>query len=275
MPILGVWFGKGPVWQTFDRWFGRADERARLERKLEVLIGLHNSQRFTDMVHAPSTWSPAAVESLREHINADWFGLVPDGVGGWQRPGELDEPASAKGVGGWVGWRGDAEAVARETVIRAIEVSLGVEHHAWNPERPVTADDYGISSSVSPRNWPIEFWCTTPAPSFGAALAWRRDRDDTTRGLVTVVWFTPADGQTLTNEIAGDIEHFAVPTVADSRFGSWLIAQSTIDPIAVQTWTASARGEWLAPLPTLFAHGDVTTISPSLEVGGVDPDASY
>ena len=270
MPALVVSYGKGPVWQAFDRWFGRADLQLRLARKVEVLTGLHAAERFTDFAHAPSTWSAAQVDALKEHINADWFGLVSDGTGRWSPADVADRPPTAEGIGAWLGWRGDAESITRETVIRAIEVSLGVAHRDWNPAAPVTADDYGISATEAPRNWPIEFSVVSPAPAFAAALSWRHDAGDESRGLVSVVWFVPGDGRLVA------LPDESMPTdTAESRFGSWFITQAQIDPIPVATWTPTARGDWRSPIAALWSHGAVRTVAPTADAGGVDTNANY
>jgi hypothetical protein len=248
MPLVAGIYGKGPIWQRFDRWFSRADPSVRLERKLEVLAFVHATDRFTDFDHEPSTMSPDQVEELKVHINRDWFGGAA-----------------------WPNWSGDAEAIVREAVIRGIEVSLGVPHRPWNSGTPVSLDDYGLSSgSEPPRNWAIEFWTVGAAPWFAASLTWRHDRGDPQRGLVIVTWLTPSDralvrtldqsqAQTQSSDAGSGVD----PVDASGRFGSWIIGQQhheTIGPPA---------------LPDVRSHGNVVTVSPSLDEGGVDPNADY
>ena len=271
MPHLAKPIGRGVVWWAFTRWFSRADPQPRLGRKLDVLVSLHAGTRFTDLEIIPSTWTDEAVADLKQHINADWFGLQSDGDGGWSDLDGLDDPPTGRGVGGWANWWGRAEPVTREVVIRALEVSLGVDHHAWNPDEPVTLDDYGLAyDAAPPRNWPIDFAAAAPAATFGASISWAHDRDDPQRGQVSVVWTVPGDGTPLASAVADDD-----PVSAGTRFGSWVVGQETHEVVAYETWAPSPRGEWPPPIPTIWSHGSVVTEAPDLLTGGVDPDADF
>ena len=53
---------------------------------------------------------------LADHIDLDWFGIKPDAG---------DESPTSRY---WYYWQGDAQAIVRETMIRTIEVALGLDH---------------------------------------------------------------------------------------------------------------------------------------------------
>lgn len=277
---------KGPVWQSFDRWFGRSNLQQRLQRKLDVLVSLQQNGRFTDFVPAGTTMPPAQVQLLKQHINDDWFGLPKLPGGGWGPPNPPNTSPSGPGTGKWVNWWGDAETIAREAVIRAIEVSLGLHHHDWTPANPVTLADYGISASAPPaRDWPIEFWWICPLPTFQASLTWRHDHANNNRGLVAVTWLTPSNGDELFHELdhtprtqpnPGQYIGWAVdPADAPSRFGSWLIGQGDNDTVHPPSWSPTPSGTWPSTVDGVWSYGEIVTVSPELLDGGVDPQANY
>jgi hypothetical protein len=238
MPSIAELHGKGEIWQLFDRFFSRSDPQARLTRKAQVLAFLHTNQRFTSFPYQPSSLTPDQVEGLKSHIDTDWFGGT-----GWQS---------------WGG--GETEGIVRETVIRALEVSLGLPHHRSTQERPIAFEDYGLGPpdepAEPPRNWPIEFWTVSGVPYFAASLTWRQDRDEPQRGLVIVTWLTPGEATSLAGAGEADLD----PTDATGWTGSWIIRHE-VNEVSSPTRATSA--------------GAIVTVSPAAENGGVNAELEY
>jgi hypothetical protein len=227
MPSIAELHGKGETWQRFDRLFSRRDLRVRRNRKARVLEFLYSGASFTSFEY-DSSLTPEQLAELKDHIDTDWFGGR-----------------------GWPSWKGDTEGIVRETVIRALEVSLGLPHHDRStPARPVSLED-------SPRNWPIEFWSVSGAPYFAASVTWRHDRDDPQRGLVIVTWLTPSEATFLSGAGAAVLN----PTEAAEWTGSWIIRHE--------------QNEVSSPPPDVRSGGEIVTVSPAPDSGGVDAGLDY
>jgi hypothetical protein len=288
-------FEKGPSWQIFDSFFSGPE---RIKAKLFVLEALWTQQRFTafaDLVApglppdfvpptAPFSNDPnftVTLPSLIEHANRHWFGLPligadPTSSNSWGDHVDVD-PNDPRTVGFWRDWGGNAEAVLRLTFIRAIEVSLGLDHPTdangdpieptvvpnsadgaiatlysghvgpngpFAPALPVVAAQ--PASSVSPyfaRNWPIEFFWICGVPDFQGSVTWRRGRQpgpaDGGRVIVTVL--TPGSSHhTVYDDLEKDPMHPPAP-LAPSPDG----APHVLDPVSCSdrfgSWTVGHR----------------------------------
>ncbi len=102
------------------------------------------------------------VAQNKAHLNQHWFGK---GAGS----------QNANTTGWWNGWKGDAEGVMRQTLIRALEVSLGVEHG----RDPVPAN--------RTRHLPLDFYWVCGVPRLESYISWNSNQ-------VTVVVITPGFG---------------------------------------------------------------------------------
>ena len=254
MPYVLSHKGKGPIWSMFDRYFSPTDLAKRLRHKLEVLWALHANPRFTDFDRGPgsSGITVSQLALLKQHINRDWFGLSDDGS-------SSITPADGC-TGAWQGWRGDAEGIVREALIRGIEVSLGLDHLSWTGDRPEPLQDYGIGSYGTPRNLPMEFWCVAPFPYLQAAVSWR---DSSEGGCVEIDWLVPAAaGQEFLSELGASTGHFAVdppnPGGESAGCGSWIVGQAQTQP------QAGGGGQSIQ-----VSSGAVVVVQPTLEAGGV------
>jgi hypothetical protein len=230
MPHPVIQLAKGPVWILFERMFSTRDLAQRLQNKLDTLESLHATERFTDF-RANGSMASNEAEALREHINSDWFGLSR-GANGRLRAATAPDPTRLEtltATGSWRGWHGDAEAISREAVIRALEISLGVNHLAWTGKRSEALREYGIARGTPPmRNWPIEFWCASPLPDFQAAVSWR---DASAEGRVTLTWLVPSSGQAYVSDLTQAGEAFELnPSAARERYGQWIIGQERTRP---------------------------------------------
>jgi hypothetical protein len=250
-----MWFReKGPIWTIFDHYFSNPDYDTRLRHKLEVLCGFHRTQHFTDYDRGPGK-SGLDIPELKRHINRDWFGLSEDGC--------TSTVPEHGGTGIWQGWRGDAEGIVRDALIRAIEVSLGLEHLPWTGEREDPLGDYRIGSDGPvPRNWSMAFWASGPVPWLQASVAWNAGEDED--GRVEVTWLLPAARQRFQGDLSTDTNEYDVnppnPGPGGPRNGSWIIGQESTRP-------ELGRGTRIIHV----SRGPTVVVQPTLAAGGVKP----
>lgn len=265
MGIVVSWFCmvKGEKWWIFDRLFCRSDLDKRLKHKLDVLESLHRSRQITDFDRESST-AGINVEEFKNHINKDWFGYRQGEDGGLEPPGapDLARRDTIAPTGAWKDWAGDAEGIVRETLIRAIEVSLGLSHLKWNGDRQNPLADYRVvRGEPCARNWPIEFWCVGPVPVFQGSVTWRQDGEG---GRVIVTWLLPSAANPVASDFSRSTGDFIVNPANPSdgeRFGSWIIAQQRTAQVD------SGAGGKIA-----VSTGEPVVVSPSLKSGGVEPN---
>jgi hypothetical protein len=198
---------------------------------------------------------------LADHIDHDWFGIRPDSDG-------------SRGTSRyWSYWRGDAQSIVRETMVRAIEVALGLDHREAAPD-------------VRRRQWHISVLTACGIRWFEGWVSWRRVGPDPEGGHVLVLLLTPTHGKpaepTLLRPTHSSPANppgppYAVnPQRAEGDQGLWAIGsvlEQRIDP-------ESASAQWLPagqfPRPHLGpvyeGKGDVVVVAPAEVQGGVLPD---
>ena len=223
---------------------------------------------------------------LDVRLRDDWFGR--------------NDPPQKATTGYWVGYRGDVEAVLREGLVRAIEVSLGITHDDPPPEPAVPPS----------RAWPIEVQWKCPNPWFEVWVTWREQGPGSGDGRVTMLIATPPDtSNRLVTEVrmpppgADGLHTVTVPleepTAADATQGMWVVSHEShvphvlddlVDTAAgnavvgqVDNSPAQARGQvlpralplgqWVVPPPstTWVDQGDVVVVAPPPYAGGADP----
>jgi hypothetical protein len=240
----------------------------------------------------PSTFSHRGMDDLARHrshddrirhLNEDWFGLGPDG--------NRQRPSAAVATGDWWNWGGDAEGIVRETLIRALEVSLGLPHDA----RGYGTTTGGVATDASPpnpwpkrkRRWPIQFFWICASPMFLGWVTWARFGKGRTEGVVTVILTTPgASNSWLTTKLtAGDnpllhgsadygaSNDAAHPLDGDGIRGVWVVGHETTSyATAPKTNPRPQHGKWVKTDPGLFiGDGPLVVVQPSEEDGGVLP----
>ncbi len=225
---------------------------------------------------APVSAVPLPTQApLSERLDSDWFG------------GGATPIAQGQPTGYWVGYQGDVEGVLREGIIRAMEVSMGINH----------AGDAGAAT----RRWPVDIQWKCPNPWFEVWVTWRRHQADSTQGQVNMIIATPPDKY---NRLATEPLHppsvpgvpavptpLPEPTTADDRQGMWLIThehhiQHTVDqlvdvaeqsPVGVLLDAIGAlfglpKHQWAVPMPTTYWEdtGDVIVVAPPSYAGGAD-----
>jgi hypothetical protein len=126
-------------------------------------------------------------------LNECWFGMKQNQAGGWDLP---QPPAFPTGF--WNGFQGDPHAIFRAGLIRALEVSLGIDHGApWSGA--TDAGNAGIGTKIrewfgkvtgTARDWPIEITWVCQGPFFQSWVTWMKGSGGS--GHVSLTFTTPA-----------------------------------------------------------------------------------
>ncbi len=244
-----------------------------------VLASLRNG---TPLANIPWVTS-AAVQGiaiprapLDIRLGEDWLGL--------------NDPPGQGTTGYWVGYKGDVDAVLREGIIRAIEVSLGLEH--------------GEMPNAATRFWPVDVQWKCPNPYFEVWVTWRGHQQDA--GQVTLLIATPPDkvNRLLTEPrlppapptgVTPVTTPLVAPTNAGEIQGMWLVTHERHVPLVrnlrVDTEVEGAAevvdvivGDggplllldpniWDIPMPSTCWEdvGDVVVVAPPPYAGGAVP----
>jgi hypothetical protein len=205
---------------------------------------------------------------LADHIDQHWFGLDSS-------PGEPSRGTSRY----WSNWRGDAQSIARETLVRAIEVALDIEHGARPPRSPS-------------RRWHISLLTSCGIRWFEGWVTWQRLGDAPEAGQVSVLILTPTHGKpvepTLLRPLPAPegapqrpafrhpgLPYSVNPRRAEGQAGMWAVGslfeyrQDPVEPSG--KWVGS--GQFPRPRlgPTYVGQGDVVVVAPPEDQGGVLP----
>jgi hypothetical protein len=198
---------------------------------------------------------------LADHIDTDWFGIKPDSP----------EPTGTSRY--WSYWRGDAQGIVRETILRAVEVALGLDH------------DEPLGAGEPRQRWHISLLTACGIRWFEGWISWRRVSNAAEGGHVVIFLLTPTHGKpaepTLlrpTSSAPGTpgAPYQVNPVRAEGDQGLWAVGallEQRHDPEP-----ASAR--WVSPGtfprpqlgPTYEGRGEVVVVAPSETQGGVLPD---
>ena len=147
---------------------------------------------------SPPPGYPNAAER-RKHVEEDWWGWRPplpatrdqgDPSDPKQRP---FNPISNPTTGFWKHWYGNAEAVFRETMIRALTVSLGLPRAVQR-----ATDEQPQAALANGQHWPISILWKCPCPWYEGWIEFKEyPGDGPNDGHVTVILSTPAHGRTV------------------------------------------------------------------------------
>jgi hypothetical protein len=223
-------------------------------------------QPVTDILRNPSIDIPGrnhphqTTAALADHIDKDWFGI---------KPGSQSDPTSRY----WPYWEGDAQGIVRETIVRAIEIALGLDHDDAAPEE-------------LPRQWHVSLLTACGIRWFEGWVSWRRVGDGAGDGHVTVFLLTPSHGKPAEPSLLRPSdssrqtppgEPYQVnPTRAEGAQGLWAVGallEYRRDP-------ESGAAKWLPPGefprphlgPTYVGMGDIVVVAPPEAQGGVLAD---
>lgn len=186
---------KGPTLRLMERSLNsrsRAQREATLRRLCDDRLPLQqwlladdawNQQEFQDHRRRPNIPIDQTIP-VERRIARDWFGYILQG--GQNDP--VLPPAPQPTTGYWIAYRGQVEAIVRQTLCWALQVSLG---------RDGAAAAGGAARPDPP--WDIELFWNCPANWFEGWVISRtidppglRDTPQRARGLVTVIFMTPA-----------------------------------------------------------------------------------
>lgn len=241
MPGMPYHLEKGPLLSVMDDFFNTGP-RARL---VTALSRLRAGDPLTDIgpFDSPNLYSalfpnPYKTQAdLVAHFNDHWLG-IPD--------------TGSPNTGHWQFYKGPVEDIMRETLIRAMEVALGVPHDPFD-KKPVPT-----------RHWPIDFWWKCPQPWFEGWVSWRQGSGCE---KVTVIFATPADDGVVLRNPAAEATPAPVRVTTETE-GSWLISAKTHGQ-HVQV-TVVPTGEGIVVFPTMWTVDvdDVVTLVPKFGSGG-------
>jgi hypothetical protein len=212
----------------------------------------------------------------------NWFGyrIRPDG--------SLDTSRHPnKPTGMWDGYQGNVERIVATTLVRTIEVSLGLDHDAAIPTGP------------PPRSWPIYFFFKCQQPFFEGWVTWQcHSVNRRAAGQVTVMFATPGHNHPVSDhpipiDPDGDHKDNFVPTLRnDGEFleepitapaddpdgkphqGVWVVTHRDHKKLSVfDTSVPSSYLEWGPPVLPIIAPEnfcDIVTVQPAARSGGID-----
>jgi hypothetical protein len=271
MPGMPYNVEKGPYLSMLEHLLNR--DRAQTARCLRSLRD--TEKRVTDLLRE----FPTPIEggryrdtaALADHIDEDWFALAPSSSG---RETADQGPADVHRY--WYHWRGNAEGVVRETLIRAIEVALGLDHGQQVPDPG--RDEAG-------RHWHVSLLTTCGFRWFEGWLTWQKLGDEPHSGHVTALFLTPSHGQeseptplrpTDSTPRKPGPAYVVNPLTAVGDQGLWVTAsvlERRVDPEAGSSeWRP--RGRFPKPNlgPNYVGSTELVTVQPPEDQGGVLPN---
>jgi hypothetical protein len=187
-------------------------------------------------------------------LNRLWFGMELV-AGAWvKQPNKFP-------TGFWNGFQGDTEAILRAGLIRAIEVSLGINH--------------GVDPNLGTRQWPIEVTWVCQGPFFQCWVTWMKSSSGD--GHVSLTIATPAaEGlkvkakitrTTVKPDYANPPPHNAFTT----KRGMWVIGHE--DYVPIPTFSTFGTGRTAILIPgigyTPVNPKEVICVAPAEWEGGV------
>lgn len=251
MPGMPYHLEKGPLLSVLDD-FCNSGSHARLATALKALRG-GATLTGVGVFDSPNLYSPAFSFPYRNraelitHFETHWLGYAP-----------LNPATNGHQTGHWQFYKGPVEKIMRETLIRALELVLGVPHG-------------GRDDAVNPsRHWTIDFWWKCPQPWFEGWVTWRNTAQGGKTdpgGKVTVIFATPSDdGVVLRNPLAEASP--ATAAVTNASEGSWLISAARHHQALQVTVVPQPHGTLVFPTTFTIDSDDVGTFAPHFGSGG-------
>jgi len=201
---------KGSVALALDQRYSNSADALPTLTRLRTNVPLTDVGTFDNV---PGK-TPAERAALKTHFNVDWLGTDD-----YLSPGKQT-------TGWWHNWKGDPDAVLREALIRAIEVSIGLNHGAVPPPPP----PYNPPRT---QPLPVEFYWVCGLPKFEAYVCWNSQQ-------VNVIMLTPGFShhdpvvQALIQikDFPDDSAHPNLPAKVLGNQGILFIGQNIVDPKA-------------------------------------------
>ena len=268
MPPMPYPMSIGPVFSLLNDYLEEGAYMVDMLRELRdpTVRRLSDMEFFKGRELPPRPDGTTAVE----HIETDWFGWEP--TTGVQDAFSRKNPVK---TGWWTAWYGNADQITRETLMRALEVALGVPHN---------------SEEVTPsRQWQLMVNWTCGAPTFQGWVMWQSVKRDPTKGFVVCTFSTPGNGNSLyaTPHHPGTPsgKGYQDPAVTVGNRGMWVIGDQCTEmrlrgsddwlPVTgeLPDWTNAFVYTHEQPDPNQpgsFIPG-LAVVSPAEEDGGVRP----
>jgi hypothetical protein len=214
------------------------------------------------------------------HVNEDWWGMARDATGAWQVQAAFDDQQNPT-TGFWEYWYGDAEGVFRETLVRALSVSLGIARE--DPKDTATYKGKDRPKSMHGRlHWPVTLLWKCPQPWYEGWIEFQRWGRGAREGHVTVVLSTPAHGRKLYNSPIrppGSTQNDPYgayqldPRSPAGPNGLWVVSQSVHRPWAGPASAPTSSGQWAPPPLGCYVEsmGSVVCVAISVPDGGAAP----
>jgi hypothetical protein len=121
------------------------------------------------------------------------------------------------------------------------------------------------------RNWPIEVWWTCGPRFFHTFVGWAQGGMGAETGRVMISVITPgSDMHAIHRDLTGlpgPVTLLNPPHV--ERFGGWLVGHQKNDAVGTVHWAPTNSGLVPIPLQVNYSYGDVVTIQPGFNSGGV------
>jgi hypothetical protein len=199
------------------------------------------------------TYSPSP-QSLAKH-GEEFMGGSYDASGKWvpnANPGTM--------TSGFPNYTGNVEAILKETYIRAMEVSLGLDHNETLDQQP----------PERARFWPIEVLWKCPTAWVEGWVTWQRAPDGS--GHVTLHLLTPSHNHYVLTS-PGDGRNAVVnPTSSACANGMWVVTHQKNKLTMTNRIDYSEFGDWTTPTfgPIYQGTGPIVVVSPSEADGGVN-----
>jgi|GEM_PF-4369795 len=274
---------KSMVFQVVETW-GNGSRDVALQAMWDLLDGKAISE-LAPVASTTLNYPPYDTPDLRrQHVEEHWWGRTKDATGAWVDQPPYD-PANNPTTGFWKHWYGNAEGVFRETMIRALAISLGLPREDAQDTQKYGGKGRPLRLRGGSQHWPLSILWKCPSPWYEG---WIEFKDyggrPANNGHVTVVLSTPSHGVKLYDSpirppgsatVTNDPYHaYAVnPTVPAGPEGLWVVSQAahclmpTVPPGPTPpgTWTPPTLGQ-----PVMSA-GSVVCISPAVGDGGASP----
>jgi hypothetical protein len=202
-------------------------------------------------LHDP-TWSPTP-QAIAQH-GADFMGGSYDASGKW-----VPNPSPGTMTSGFPNYTGNVEAILKETYIRAMEVSLGLEHAETLAQQP----------PERARFWPIEVLWKCPTAWVEGWVTWQRAPDGS--GHVTLHLLTPSHNHYVLTSPGDGRDAEVNPTSSACANGMWVITHQKNKMSMTYRIDYSEFGNWTTPTygPVYQGTGPIVVVSPSEKDGGV------
>jgi hypothetical protein len=254
---------KGPILAVLEDLLN-PETPAEIQRLCAGLVMLREGVPLTEIGLVDSTnikVEASTPEPLDERLNEYWFGKEEDeDTGEWEPQPPFGPRHHTTGY--WSDYYGDVENILRETMIRTIEVSLGI--------------DAGGDPAQASRHWDVEVFWKCGNPWVEGWVTWRRNRRHRDEGQVTTIIATPTDTKNQIRTHPARPPHRAAPlevpkAAPQADHGMWLVTQPEHHRRTPHPDRVNSTSPILLARESWYDEGEVTTLELTEAVGGAAP----